>query len=148
MPSSKSGKCDNNGAYMHTKDPHRTERRRTLSGVRPVSHRVHRRILLPHHQARPVHGANAPHSLQDPEGRGKELLTTQCYVKGEPQNEKDGIYKSIRDTKARESVPVDFAPIKESRIGEVAAKFDIVLGFTPEGMTELPEPRVAAPGSL
>ncbi len=24
---------------------------------------------------------------------GKELLTTQCYVKGEPANEKDGIYR-------------------------------------------------------
>ena len=33
---------------------------------------------------------------------GKELLTTQCYVKGEPQNEKDCIYQSIRDKKARD----------------------------------------------
>ena len=65
--------------------------------------------------------------------RGKELLTTQCYVKGEPQNDKDFIYKSIRDAKARNSVTVDFTPIPESKIGELAAKFDIVLGFTPEG---------------
>ena len=64
--------------------------------------------------------------------KGKELLTTQCYVKGEPQNEKDFIYKSIRDAKARESVTVDFTPIPESKIGELAAKFDVVLGFTPE----------------
>ena len=27
---------------------------------------------------------------------------------------------------------IDFAPIKDSKIGELAAKFDIVLGFTPE----------------
>jgi hypothetical protein len=27
---------------------------------------------------------------------------------------------------------VDFAPIKDSRIGEVAARFDIVLGMTPQ----------------
>jgi hypothetical protein len=32
---------------------------------------------------------------------------------------------------ARESVIVDFAPIKESKIGEVAAKFDSVFGVTP-----------------
>jgi protocatechuate 3,4-dioxygenase beta subunit len=53
-------------------------------------------------------------------------------VKGEPQNDRDGIYRSIRDPKQRESITVEFAPIKESRIGELAAKFDMVLGFTPE----------------
>ena len=37
-----------------------------------------------------------------------------------------------RDPKARESVTVDFAPIKESKIGELLAKFDVVLGMTPE----------------
>jgi protocatechuate 3,4-dioxygenase, beta subunit len=63
---------------------------------------------------------------------GKELLTTQCYVKGEPGNEKDGIWRSIRDAKARESVTVPFELIRESKIGELAAKFDIVLGLTPE----------------
>ena len=64
---------------------------------------------------------------------GKELLTTQCYVKGEPANEKDGIYRSIRDAKARQAVTVDFTPMAGSRIGELAAKFDVVLGFTPAG---------------
>ena len=64
---------------------------------------------------------------------GKSSLTTQCYVKGEPANERDGIYKAIRDPKAREAVTVDFAPITGSRIGELAARFDVVLGFTPEG---------------
>jgi protocatechuate 3,4-dioxygenase, beta subunit len=29
-------------------------------------------------------------------------------------------------------VIVDFAPIKQSRAGELAARFDVVLGFTPE----------------
>ena len=64
--------------------------------------------------------------------KGKEQLVTQCYIKGEPLNERDGIYRGIRDPKALESVTVDFAPIKNSRVGELAAKFDIVLGYTPE----------------
>src|SRR5215475_9243599 len=46
--------------------------------------------------------------------KGREKWTTQCYVKGEPQNARDGILNSIRDPKARESVIIDFAPIKES----------------------------------
>ena len=64
--------------------------------------------------------------------KGQEKFTTQCYVKGEPGNAKDGIYNSVRDPKARESITVDFAPIPKSRIGELAASFNIVLGFTPE----------------
>src|SRR5262249_11224969 len=63
---------------------------------------------------------------------GKGLLTTQCYIKGHKGNDRDGIYRDIRDAKARESVTIAFVPIKESRIGELAAKFDIVLGTTPE----------------
>ena len=64
--------------------------------------------------------------------KGKEKFTTQCYIKGDPHNERDGVLRSIRDPKARESVIVDFAPIEGSKIGELAAKFNIVLGFTPE----------------
>ncbi len=63
----------------------------------------------------------------------EELLTTQCYVKGEPRNKRDFVLRGIRDARARESVIVDFVPIKDSRIGELAARFDIVLGLTPEG---------------
>ena len=36
----------------------------------------------------------------------------------------------------RELVLVDFTPIKESKIGELAAKFDIVLGRTPDDRGE------------
>ena len=63
--------------------------------------------------------------------KGREKWTTQCYVKGEPQNEQDGVLRGIKDAKARESVIVDFAAIRESKIGELAAKFDIVMGQTP-----------------
>ena len=73
-----------------------------------------------------------PHIHYQVKVRGKDKFTTQCYVKGEPGNARDGIFSGIRDAKARESLLVDFAPIKESRIGEVAASFNIVLGFTPE----------------
>ena len=62
----------------------------------------------------------------------RERFTTQCYIRGEPRNDRDGVLRGIRDAKARESVMVDFTPIKESKVGELAAKFDIVLGVTPE----------------
>jgi len=53
-------------------------------------------------------------------------------VKGHPQNQRDGILRAIRDERQRESVLVDFRPLEGSRIGELTARFDVVLGLTPE----------------
>ncbi|MFI5457890.1 MAG: hypothetical protein ACHRXM_20820 [Isosphaerales bacterium] len=60
------------------------------------------------------------------------VLTTECFVKGYAGNERDGIYRAATATKAGKMLPVDFVPVKGSRIGELAATFDIVLGVTPE----------------
>jgi protocatechuate 3,4-dioxygenase beta subunit len=63
--------------------------------------------------------------------KGKDKFTTQCYVKGEPANERDGVFRGI-DAKLRDTVIVDFAAIPASKIGELSARFDIVLGHTPD----------------
>jgi protocatechuate 3,4-dioxygenase beta subunit len=63
--------------------------------------------------------------------KGREKWTTQCYVKGHPGNQRDGVLRGIKDDKARESLLVDFAPIKDAKAGELGATFDIVMGFTP-----------------
>lgn len=73
-----------------------------------------------------------PHIHYKIRGQGKELLTTQCFIKGHPGNERDGIWRGAGDEKARAAVTVDFAPLKGSRVGELAARFDIVLGVTPQ----------------
>ncbi|HEY1600015.1 MAG TPA: protocatechuate 3,4-dioxygenase [Pirellulales bacterium] len=64
--------------------------------------------------------------------KGRDKFTTQCYIKGEPGNERDAVLKGIRDQQLRDSIIIDFSPIPNSRIGELAARFDIVLGVTPE----------------
>jgi len=66
--------------------------------------------------------------------KGREKWTTQLYIKGEPQNEKDGLIQRIQDPKKRETIICDFAPVPGSKAGELAAKFDIVMGFTPGDM--------------
>jgi len=63
--------------------------------------------------------------------KGRDKWTTQCYVKGHEGNTKDGIYMGIKDLKQRESVTIDFSPLKSSKIGELSARFDLVLGVTP-----------------
>jgi len=73
----------------------------------------------------------APHIHFMVRMKGREPWTTQLYIKGHPGNGRDHIYRDIGDPKTQEAVTVDFSPVKDSRIGELAAKFDIVLGFTP-----------------
>lgn len=77
-------------------------------------------------------GQRTPHIHFALHAPGRETFTTQCYIKGHALNGTDGVLKQIRDEKARESVLVDFAPMKESRAGELTARFDVVLGFTPQ----------------
>jgi len=62
----------------------------------------------------------------------EDRFTTQCYIKGHPQNEHDMVLRGIRDAEQRESVQVEFKPMPDSKINEVSAKFDVVLGFTPK----------------
>ena len=63
--------------------------------------------------------------------KGKKELITQCYIKGHAGNEKDFVWKGIKDVKARSSVTISFDPLKGSHAGELAAKFDVVMGLTP-----------------
>jgi protocatechuate 3,4-dioxygenase, beta subunit len=63
---------------------------------------------------------------------GRPEFITQCYVRGEQRNNNDGILQGIRDQRQRDSVIIEFAPIPNSRINELAARFDVILGFTPE----------------
>ncbi len=78
-------------------------------------------------------GRLAPHIHFKIKIRGGVPWTTQLYIKGYPDNLRDGIYRGIGDAKAQESVTVDFVPVKDSRIGELAVGFDIVLGSEQKG---------------
>ena len=61
----------------------------------------------------------------------RELLTSQFNIAGHPGNKNDGI--AMEGTLfERELLQADFKPIKGSKTGELAAKFDIVLGRTPD----------------
>jgi protocatechuate 3,4-dioxygenase beta subunit len=77
-------------------------------------------------------GRQAPHIHFKIKMKSRPEWTTQLFVKGDPGNPKDAIWRRIGDEKTRELVTVDFAGLPGSRSGELAARFDIVLGFTPE----------------
>jgi protocatechuate 3,4-dioxygenase, beta subunit len=77
-------------------------------------------------------GRPAPHIHFKIKMKGGEPFTTQLFVKGDPGNQRDGIWRRIGDDSARSLVTVDFTPVRDSRIGEVAARFDIVMETTPK----------------
>ncbi len=81
----------------------------------------------------PYSGRPAPHVHFKVKIKGREAWTTQLYVKGHPGNSQDGLYRRIGDAKAQQTVTVDFRSLQSSQIGELAANFDIVMGFTAPG---------------
>ena len=54
-------------------------------------------------------------------------LVTQMYVAGEPLNERDGLYRSIRDPRQRAAVTVRLEAANGLEAGALAGTFDIVL---------------------
>jgi protocatechuate 3,4-dioxygenase beta subunit len=121
---------DNNGAYLHSGSANRTRRDKNFQGFgrfETGSTGEYRfRTIKP-----VAYPGRTPHIHFALYVKGMEKFTTQCYVKGAAGNARDGVLNGIRDPKARDAVIVDFAPVPGSRIGELAARFDIVLGFTP-----------------
>lgn len=123
--------CDNNGAYLHQGTSNRDKRDKNFQGFgRFVTGSTGEYLFR---TIKPVaYPGRTPHIHYAVKLKGRETFTTQCYVKGDPGNERDGIWRSVRDPKLRDAITVNFAPLKDAKAGELAAKFDIVLGYTPE----------------
>jgi protocatechuate 3,4-dioxygenase beta subunit len=124
--------CDAKGVYLHSDDSSRKERDKNFQGfgrfLTSSKGEYYFRTIKP-----VPYSFRAPHIHFKVKRAGKDLLITQCYVKGEARNNRDGIYRGIKGAKARQAVTIDFKPMKGSKIGELEATFDIVLGSTPEG---------------
>jgi protocatechuate 3,4-dioxygenase beta subunit len=122
---------DGHGAYLHSRTGNAENRDQRFQGygrfVTGTDGAYGFRTIKP-----VPYPGRTPHIHVKVSRGGERLLTTQCFVKGHPQNERDGIFRSIRDQTQRESLLADFRPLEGSRIGELTARFDVVLGVTPE----------------
>jgi protocatechuate 3,4-dioxygenase, beta subunit len=123
--------CDANGAYLHSGTNNAEKKDKNFQGFGRFITGSSGEYLFRTIKPVPYPG-RTPHIHYKVKRNGKDLLTTQCYIKGHPGNEKDGIWRSVRDPKLRDAITVDFAPLKGARAGELAALFDLVLGLTPE----------------
>ena len=123
---------DSKGSYLHSRSANRSARDVNFQGfgrfetgsTGEYRFRTVKPVAYP--------GRLAPHIHFLVKMKGRERFTTQLYIKGHPGNARDFVLNGIRDAKARELIIVDFAPMKTSGIGELSAKFDIVMGYTAE----------------
>lgn len=124
--------CDNNGVYLHTKDsgPKKDKQDAGFQGFgRFVTGSTGGYLFR---TIKPVpYPGRAPHIHVAVKLKGQEKFVTQCYIAGEAQNATDGVFKGIPEPQ-RKLVESAFKPLKGSKIGELTAGFDIVLGITPE----------------
>jgi protocatechuate 3,4-dioxygenase beta subunit len=126
--------CDANAVYLHTADstPKKKQQDKNFQGfgrftTGSTGEYRFRTIKPVEYPGRP-----APHIHVKLKKGDRELLTTQIFVRGYEGNVKDGIYNATRDLIDRELVQADFKPVKDSKIGEWGANFDIVIGRTPD----------------
>jgi protocatechuate 3,4-dioxygenase, beta subunit len=80
----------------------------------------------------PYPGRPAPHIHFKVLRGDRELLTSQFNIAGHPGNKVDGVVLGGISMFDRELLMTKFEPIKGSKTGELAAKFDIILGRTPD----------------
>ena len=126
---------DNKGVYIHSRDSTGRDRDKNFQGFGRFTTGSTGEYYFRTIKPVPYTG-RTPHIHVKVKKGGKELLTTQIFVSGHKQNKTDGVLADIRDPFERELVMVDFEPVKDSKIGELSARFDIVAGVTPDDRRE------------
>lgn len=123
---------DANGIYLHPRGGDRSKLDKNFQGygrfLTGSTGEYYFRTIKP-----VPYPGRSPHIHFAVKTKGQAKFTTQCYLKGDPRNERDFIFRSIRDPKVKASVLVDFKPIPGTKTNEEAGRFDVVLGFSPEG---------------
>jgi protocatechuate 3,4-dioxygenase, beta subunit len=122
---------DHNGIYLNSRDRNHDQRDRNFQGygrfLTDSSGQYYFRTIKP-----VPYPGRCPHIHVAISQNGRRIYTTQLMIKGHPQNERDGVFRSAGDAAARNAISVDFRPIEDSKIGELSARFDVVMGLTPE----------------
>lgn len=124
---------DNNGSYIHKDGANTGGRDRNFQGygrfltssqgqyyfrtIKPVPYTLQGQFRAAH-----IHFGISRN--------GRRIFTTQMHIKGHEANARDFVLDRIREPRALESVLADFKPLEGSKIGELTANFDIVMGYT------------------
>jgi protocatechuate 3,4-dioxygenase beta subunit len=123
--------CDQNGAYIHSRSGNAAKRDGNFQGFGRFLTNARGEYYFRTIKPVPYPG-RTPHIHFAVNRGGKRILTTQMLVKGHPQNERDGVFRSVTDPRQRAAVMAEFKPLAGSKLGELTASFDLVLGVSPE----------------
>lgn len=120
---------DSKGAYIHSGSANRNAHDKNFQGygrfLTDSKGQYYFRTIKP-----VAYPGRTPHIHVGVSKNGRRVFTTQMLINGNPANERDGLFRAVRDEAARKTILVDFEPLKNSKIGELTANFDIVLGRT------------------
>jgi len=126
---------DNKGAYIHSRSANSRERDANFQGygrfLTDSEGRYYFRTIKP-----VAYPGRTPHIHFGVSKGGKRIFTTQMLINGHPQNKSDGLLRSVRDPKALATLMVDFKKMADSKLGELSANFDMVLGQTLEELDD------------
>jgi protocatechuate 3,4-dioxygenase beta subunit len=123
--------CDGNGVYLHSRGGDRDRQDKNFQGFGRFTTNIKGEYYF--RTIKPVsYPGRTPHIHFAVNVNNKRRLATQMLIAGHPQNATDGLFKRIRDPLERESILVEFQPLAGSKIGELTAHFDIVIGLTPD----------------
>ena len=120
---------DQKGVYLHSADSGRRQRDANFQGfgrfTTASSGEYKFRTIKP-----VTYPGRTPHIHVKVKKGNRELLVTQIFIAGHPQNARDAVFRGLNGLVERELVQTEFKPVPGSKIGELAAKFDIIIGRT------------------
>jgi len=125
--------CDANAVYLHTSDSgsKQDQQDKHFQGYGKFVTNSKGEFRFRTIKPVPYPGRPSPHIHFKVSMGSRELLTSQIFVSDHQGQRSDGVFRGLRDALDRELVQTEFKPIAESKIGELAANFDIVIGQTP-----------------
>lgn len=121
---------DNNGIYLHSNGGDRKKLDSNFQGFGRFITGIDGRYCFRTIKPKPYPG-RTPHIHLAVFVNNKKLLTTQLLTKGEPQNERDRLYRRLANDQQRKMLLLDYQPLEGSKIGELAVNFDVHLNATP-----------------
>jgi len=121
---------DGNGVYIHSGSGNAARRDKNFQGFGRTT--TGEKGEYRFRTIKPVpYPGRTPHIHFKVKNNRRDLITSQIFVAGQAQNASDGVLRGVRDPLSRELLMAEFKPMKESKIGELSANFDIVIGYTP-----------------
>ena len=126
--------CDANAVYLHTADSRkkRDQQDKNFQGFGRFETNAKGEYRFRTIKPVPYPGRPSPHIHFKVFKGERELITSQIFIAGHDGQKKDNVFRRVRNEVDRKLLEAEFKPIQESKIGELAAHFDIVVGRTPD----------------